>query len=65
MASTTQKQNNIPELWSSKDIADWLGYSLRHVRERVVHDPSFPKRLPQINDRWFKDEVLNHFRENR
>lgn len=65
MPGNTAKQNKIPELWSSKDIAAWLGYSVRHVRERVVHDPDFPKRLPHINDRWFKDEVLEHFMTNR
>jgi len=64
--SDTQKQKlNVEdhqEIWSAKDIADYIGYSERHVREKTVHEPGFPNRLSKLRrPRWIKADVIKYF----
>lgn len=48
-------------LWSAKEIAAYIGYSERHVRERVVHEHGFPKPARNIRGRWLKSEIIRHY----
>jgi hypothetical protein len=55
------------QLWSGEDIARYLGQDVRHVMERVVTNPDFPKRrqLKVITGgysqpRWLAREVIEH-----
>lgn len=49
-----------PEVWTAKEIAEWLRLSQRHVADRLVHDPRFPRPLKGCvgKKRWIKDEVV-------
>lgn len=48
-------------LWSAKEIAAYIGQSERHVRERVVQDPKFPKQTRNIKGRWVKADIIRHY----
>lgn len=45
------------KLWGLKDVAEFLGYSENHVRNRVVCLPNFPKRCKHFKNRWVSKEV--------
>jgi len=59
--------NDLPVIWSSKDIAAYLGLSDATVRRTVVTHPKFPKPLPGAvrQRRWFRDEVLEFMQDRR
>lgn len=41
----------------AEDIAQELGYSVRHVKERITKEPGFPKPLKIGRKRfWMRDE---------
>ncbi len=46
-------------LWTCKDVAAFLALSYSHVRNRLVHQPSFPRprRLGGRTQRWVAEEV--------
>lgn len=46
------------KLWNTKMIADYLGYSDRQVRERIITLPSFPKPLDIGTGRWKGEDVI-------
>jgi len=55
-----------PSLWSVKEIATFLKLSERHVQDRVVKSPNFPKGflIPGAGKiksrvRWKKDDVID------
>ena len=52
----------------AEEIADDLGYSVRHIKERVTKSPSFPRAFKVGNRRWWvRDEYskwLSKQREN-
>jgi hypothetical protein len=57
-------------LWSSDQIAQWLGLSKVTVEMRVVTRPGFPAAFRPVNSkqaqrRWFANEVLEWARSNR
>ena len=51
-------------LWTITDIAGYLNMSIRHVQDRIVNQPNFPRpiRIPTMqgraNPRWKKHEVI-------
>jgi hypothetical protein len=59
-----------PETWSVDDISLWLGLSKFTTNQRVVTRPGFPKPIVPVGTegaqkRWFADEVIEWFRQNR
>jgi predicted DNA-binding transcriptional regulator AlpA len=46
-------------LWTCRDVADFLVLSYSHVRNRIIHEPSFPRprRLGGRIQRWVAAEV--------
>lgn len=52
---------NAPEIWTADEIAQWLKLGRRHVAERIVHDPKFPRPImpgPNQRKRWLKDDII-------
>lgn len=53
-------------LWSVAQIAEYLNLSTKHVQDRVVCMPDFPRRIkiPTVqglsHPRWKKQEVIDH-----
>jgi len=47
----------VEPLWSLDDVAAYLGYKARVVREKKMLEPDFPKptRLPAL--RWYPAEI--------
>lgn len=59
-----------PQTWSVEDIGEWLGLSKYTTSQRVVTRPGFPQPIvpagiPGAQKRWFADEVIEWFRQNR
>lgn len=59
-----------PQTWSVEDIGTWLGLSKYTTNQRVVTRPGFPQPIvpagvPGAQKRWFADEVIEWFRQNR
>ncbi|WP_043767597.1 helix-turn-helix transcriptional regulator [Algiphilus aromaticivorans] len=56
-----------PELWDSRQIADYLRLERKTVLNRVVHEPGFPKPIAAAkrNRLWVKDEVIEHLIRRR
>lgn len=57
-------------LWSTEQIAQWLGLSKQTVELRVVTRPDFPDALrpvatAQAQRRWFASDVLAWARRNK
>lgn len=57
-------------LWSTEQIAQWLGLSKQSVELRVVTRPDFPSALrpvasAQAQRRWFASDVLDWARANK
>lgn len=57
-------------LWSTEQIAQWLGLSKQSVELRVVSRPDFPAALRPVDStqaqrRWFASDVLTWARANR
>ena len=45
-------------LWSSEDIAQYLGLAKRTVAERLVFTPGFPRPVDVGPRRWYMTEVI-------
>lgn len=51
-------------LWDTSDIAEYLGLSTQHVRDRVVCQPRFPGRISfpttqgRSKPRWKREEII-------
>jgi hypothetical protein len=59
-----------PKTWSVEDIGEWLGLSKFTTSQRVVTRPGFPEPIipagvQGAQKRWFADEVIEWFRQNR
>ncbi|MBB2930989.1 hypothetical protein [Paraburkholderia silvatlantica] len=72
LINTIEKQRFKPEetLWSSEQIACWLGLSKKTVETRVITRPGFPAALRpvesmQAHRRWFAGDVLDWARKNK
>lgn len=71
LVSAVEKPKRLDEtLWSSDQIAQWLGLSKITVELRVVTRADFPKAFrpvesKQAHRRWFASEVLEWARSNR
>ena len=57
-------------LWSTEQIAQWLGLSKQTVELRVVTRPDFPGALRPVDSvqaqrRWFASDVLDWARRNK
>ena len=54
------------KLWGVAQIAEYLGLSTKHVQQRVVCMPDFPRRIQipttqgQSQPRWKSSEVIEH-----
>lgn len=64
------QESQIPVTWSTEDIGDWLGLSKYTADQRVVTRDGFPKPIVPAGiqggqKRWFADEVIDWFRQNR
>jgi len=46
------------KLWNTKMIADYLGYSLREVQDRITKRPDFPAPLAIGKGRWKGQDVI-------
>ncbi len=46
-------------LWTCKDVAAFLVLSYSHVRNRLIHQPGFPRarRIGGKTQRWLAEEV--------
>ena len=55
----TQSRVNLDaELWTTAEIAEFLRLSVKHVQDRVTHDPTFPKaRRVMGSRRWVAQEI--------
>ena len=52
---------NAPEIWTAKEIAEWLGYSVRHVIDRLTKQDDFPKPIVSgkgVKGKWLKAAIL-------
>ena len=57
-------------LWSTDQIAQWLGLSKPTIELRVVTRPDFPDALRPVDSaqaqrRWFASDVLDWARKNK
>jgi hypothetical protein len=65
--------NKAPALWSTEDIANWMGLAERTVMARVVTRPGFPEAFAptgpsdglNTQKRWFAEEVIEWARRHR
>lgn len=46
------------KLWNTKMIADYLGYSVREVQDRITKRPDFPAPTSRLKNRWKGEEVI-------
>ncbi|MGT2471677.1 hypothetical protein [Paraburkholderia terrae] len=58
-----ERPNAKETLWSSEQIASWLGLSKQTVELRVVTRPGFPSALRPVDSkqaqrRWFANDVM-------
>lgn len=71
LVSAVERPKRLDEtLWSSEQIAQWLGLSKQTVEIRVVTRPGFPAALrpvesKQAQRRWFASDVLEWARSNK
>lgn len=54
---------SIEPLWTLDQVALFLGYKARVVREKKMQEPDFPKpvRLPAL--RWYPDDIRKYAAE--
>lgn len=67
---TVEARGHVPVTWSAEDIGSWLGLSKYTADQRVVTRDGFPKPIVPAGvqggqKRWFADEVIEWFRQNR
>ncbi|TCK39692.1 hypothetical protein B0G84_5032 [Paraburkholderia sp. BL8N3] len=63
IALLQNRETRDDRLWSSKQIAEWLGLSTISVEQRVAKRPDFPAALrpvgtSQAQRRWFASDVI-------
>lgn len=51
-------------LWTSVNIAEYLGLSSHTVRQKVVSRPGFPAPVALLGKRWFAGEVIDWCKKN-
>lgn len=52
---------NAPEIWTAKEIAEWLNLSTRHVIDRLTKRKDFPQPIvggKGVKARWLKVSIL-------
>lgn len=52
---------NAPEIWTAREIAEWLGLSQRHVIDRLTKQKDFPRPVVSgkgVRGRWLKDAII-------
>jgi predicted DNA-binding transcriptional regulator AlpA len=55
-------------LWGYEQIADYSGYSVSNVQQRICCRPDFPQRItamPGAQPRWPAGEVMSWFEARR
>lgn len=70
VAALEQPKKLDETLWSTEQIAKWLGLSKQTVELRVVTRPGFPAALRPVDSaqaqrRWFASDVLDWARRNK
>ncbi|CAM2154349.1 DNA-binding protein [Paraburkholderia tropica] len=71
LVAALEKPKRLDEtLWSTEQIAQWLGLSKQSVELRVVTRPDFPGAFRPVNSaqaqrRWFASDVLDWARKNK
>jgi len=71
LVAALEKPKRLDEtLWSTEQIAQWLGLSKQTVELRVVTRPGFPAALRPVDSkqaqrRWFAGDVLEWARSNK
>ncbi|MFM2465178.1 hypothetical protein P0D87_16160 [Paraburkholderia sp. RL17-368-BIF-A] len=71
LVAALEKPKKLDEtLWSTEQIAQWLGLSKQTVELRVVTRPGFPAPLRPVDSkkaqrRWFASDVLEWARSNK
>ncbi len=46
------------DIWTAKEIAEYLNVCQRYVAEKLSKRQGFPAKLPVGRGRWFRQEVL-------
>jgi predicted DNA-binding transcriptional regulator AlpA len=62
------KGNIVKQTLNTQDIATILGVCQKHVTNRIVKHPDFPKPVINLTQRlraWRTDEVLAYFKTRR
>jgi predicted DNA-binding transcriptional regulator AlpA len=56
----------LPNKIQAEDIAQDLGYSVRHVKERITKEPNFPAPIKVGRKRfWMRDEYKTWLMKQR
>jgi predicted DNA-binding transcriptional regulator AlpA len=60
-----RSERDTPELWDAERIAEWLGFSVSHIRQAVINQPDFPRSVTSsAQKRWFSADVIEWARRN-
>ncbi|MBB3259964.1 hypothetical protein F4827_005036 [Paraburkholderia bannensis] len=71
LVAALEKPKRLDEtLWTTEQIAQWLGLSKQTVELRVITRPDFPGGLRPVDSvqaqrRWFASDVLDWARKNK
>lgn len=69
VAGVLQQGPSPSRLWTSADVAQYVGLSERVVVERLQHQPGFPRPVrplgPRSHPRWLPHDVIEWARARR